>query len=192
MPLKNEEARREYNRNYQKKNKERILEKRKIWVEENKVKMQDYHKEYHKKWYQENKEERSKQIKEYGKNHPEDNVKRVQKYTRKNKEKVYKYGRIYNKTIAGAYRSYRSSATKKDIVFKLEIEDFAKIVIKPCQYCGDSENKRGIDRIDNEKGYTKDNSAPCCKICNFMKRTMTVKEFLNHVNKIYSHNEKSI
>ena len=44
----------------------------------------------------------------------------------------------------------------------------------------------GIDRIDNNIGYTKENSAPCCKYCNFAKHTMSegifmygLKEFID-------------
>ncbi len=33
------------------------------------------------------------------------------------------------------------------------------------QYCGDT-NRIGLDRIDNSKGHTKDNTVPCCYECN--------------------------
>ena len=35
----------------------------------------------------------------------------------------------------------------------------------------------GIDRIDNTKHYTKENSVPCCKICNYAKSNMNLLEF---------------
>ena len=35
----------------------------------------------------------------------------------------------------------------------------------------------GIDRINNDKGYTPANMLPCCKKCNFDKRHKTVREF---------------
>lgn len=49
----------------------------------------------------------------------------------------------------------------------------------------------GIDRIDNTKGYTKDNIVACCKHCNYAKRSMTTKEFLSFVKRIYEKNFKS-
>lgn len=39
------------------------------------------------------------------------------------------------------------------------------IITKSCVYCGDNKNV-GCDRIDNNKGHTKDNVVPCCVVCN--------------------------
>lgn len=39
------------------------------------------------------------------------------------------------------------------------------IITKPCIYCGDT-HRVGCDRIDNNKGHTKDNVVPCCYDCN--------------------------
>lgn len=39
------------------------------------------------------------------------------------------------------------------------------IIKKPCVYCGDT-TRIGCDRIDNNKGHTKDNVVPCCYECN--------------------------
>jgi hypothetical protein len=35
----------------------------------------------------------------------------------------------------------------------------------------------GIDRVDNSKGYTPENTVPCCKICNKIKGTGDVQTF---------------
>lgn len=43
----------------------------------------------------------------------------------------------------------------------------------------------GLDRLDNTKGYTKDNVAPCCTVCNSAKGTLTVTEFSEWVERIY-------
>jgi hypothetical protein len=45
----------------------------------------------------------------------------------------------------------------------------------------------GLDRVDNNRGYTIDNIVPCCGPCNWMKRAMTADSFLEHVAKIYRH-----
>lgn len=37
---------------------------------------------------------------------------------------------------------------------------------KPCFYCDTIDAPRGADRIDNDKGHTKSNVVPCCKLCN--------------------------
>lgn len=194
MPLKTPEARKEYNRLYQIKNREKIQAKHREWVEKNRENLLAYHREYNVEWYKKNKEEHDARGKVWGQN-PENKKKRVayvQKYTKKNKEKVYSYGHSYNRTVQGGYRIYKSNALKKGKDFLLTPEDFANIVSSPCVYCGGSETRIGIDRIDNSIGYTKENSAPCCKMCNYMKKNHSVTDFLSHINKIYIHNEKRI
>ena len=42
----------------------------------------------------------------------------------------------------------------------------------------------GIDRIDNNIGYTKENSVPCCEICNKAKRDMSYNDFINYLKRI--------
>lgn len=148
-----------------------------------------YHHDYHKAWYQTNKEKRKKQLKEYAQTHKEDFVRRTQKYVAKNKEKVYAYGHQYNRTVGGLYRMYKSGALKKGNDFALSMEDFALIVLEDCRYCGENTKRIGIDRIDNSKGYVLGNCAPCCKLCNYMKKNHTVDDFLIHIKKIYKYNE---
>jgi len=50
----------------------------------------------------------------------------------------------------------------------------------------------GLDRVDSDKGYSVDNVVPCCWKCNMFKNTLSLSEFLEHVNKIYKYrnNEK--
>jgi hypothetical protein len=80
------------------------------------------------------------------------------------------------------------SSKHRKIEVKVSLEEFIEIVSKPCIYCGEKDERRGIDRIDNTTAYLKENSASCCKICNYMKKTMTVQEFLDHIKKISIHN----
>lgn len=66
-----------------------------------------------------------------------------------------------------------------------------------CYYCGNApSNKRtrdtgiatyyqGLDRVDNNLGYTIENIVPCCKYCNSFKLDRTEEEFYKHVDKIY-------
>ncbi|KKM12239.1 hypothetical protein LCGC14_1720270 [marine sediment metagenome] len=70
-----------------------------------------------------------------------------------------------------------------------EIE-FYNISQGPCFYCGAVPTQKrkgkgnghdfvynGVDRIDNTKDYIKSNCVPCCKICNYAKSNMSLKEF---------------
>jgi hypothetical protein len=43
----------------------------------------------------------------------------------------------------------------------------------------------GIDRIDSNLGYEINNCIPCCGTCNYMKNTMTPKDFLKKIEIIY-------
>lgn len=81
------------------------------------------------------------------------------------------------------YCEYRYNARKRGYDFDLTIDDFEKLVPSNCFYCGEKSN--GIDRWDNTKGYTIDNSLPCCGSCNFIKRTDTPIQFINKITKIY-------
>ncbi len=47
----------------------------------------------------------------------------------------------------------------------------------------------GLDRVDNEKGYTENNSVACCNICNKMKTILTIEEFFAHIARILARKE---
>lgn len=89
-------------------------------------------------------------------------------------------------------------------------EEWWEVVSKPCYYCGEIEirNKyknvksrlkiqkykeyydvqmNGVDRRDNTKGYTPENSISCCKNCNLMKRCMSEDEFIKHCERIVNY-----
>lgn len=55
---------------------------------------------------------------------------------------------------------------------------------------GNSKNSKyiynGIDRIDNSKGYTKENSITACKQCNISKSTYSQQDFINWINNCYN------
>lgn len=99
------------------------------------------------------------------------------------------------------FYQYRRGAEKRNLVWSLTEEQFFKIVIDKCFYCGDSLTNvmkgqgktsgdfkyTGIDRFDNKKGYTIPNCVPCCWRCNNMKSSYTNNEFMNQIDKIYNH-----
>ena len=94
----------------------------------------------------------------------------------------------------------------------IDFQTFRSLVKAPCKYCGLeyskeiedrlSESKKekrlsdhtlrcnGIDRIDIAKGYTKENSVPCCKYCNFAKHTMSESDFYSWLKRAYVFNFK--
>ena len=62
--------------------------------------------------------------------------------------------------------SYKLKDWKRGVTYDLDMEWFIEnILTKECVYCGDILHV-GCDRIDNNKGHTKDNVVPCCYTCN--------------------------
>ena len=104
--------------------------------------------------------------------------------------------------------NYKKSAKKRNISWELSDEDVKKIISENCNYCGaepkeynrsSQKNKtngnilaNGIDRVDNEKGYVKENCVPCCSYCNSIKNNKTKKDFLEHIEKIYKFSKGSV
>lgn len=48
----------------------------------------------------------------------------------------------------------------------------------------------GIDRLDNSKGYTIDNSVACCSKCNIAKGTDTKEEYIARCKAVSNHNNE--
>lgn len=67
------------------------------------------------------------------------------------------------------YSVYAKGATTRNLEFKLTEVEFADRIGQPCYLCGISSDTNGIDRFDNGRGYTTENSRPCCGHCNLMK-----------------------
>jgi hypothetical protein len=75
----------------------------------------------------------------------------------------------------------------------LTLRDILDIIFNKCTYCGTKPSRylrqykipyNGIDRIDSNIGYTKSNCVSCCSECNLAKRTMSVKQFMNWLDRI--------
>ena len=84
----------------------------------------------------------------------------------------------------GRYSTYRRNAKNRRHNFDLSFDEFMEFWQEPCVYCGSPIDTIGLDREDNDIGYTVDNVVPCCSICNYMKRSLPTKDFLDHIDKI--------
>lgn len=82
--------------------------------------------------------------------------------------------------------SYITSAKTRNLAFDITKDKFEELVLMPCYYCGsyNEEEVVGIDRLNSSKNYTEDNCVPCCKICNFMKGTLSKNNFILQAHKI--------
>lgn len=118
-----------------------------------------------------------------------------------------KQRRSWNLRLQG----YKSGAKKRGYSWELTLEDFIKISSQSCYFCGqgpkdwecftnapsvrkdsplaDKELYKiqisGVDRFDNNLGYTTDNSVPCCVYCNRAKSDLSFQEFKDHNERIY-------
>lgn len=97
------------------------------------------------------------------------------------------------------YKSYKRSANIRNIVFNISQETFKKITSQNCFYCNIQPSNQmkdhlkrlngaykfnGIDRVDNHIGYVDGNIVPCCKTCNYAKRKMSTREFIDWCNRV--------
>lgn len=99
------------------------------------------------------------------------------------------------------YREYQYRAKNKNMNFSLSFEEFNSTINQNCFYCGRSPSQKkyqirskinfilynGIDRLDINKGYEKDNMVPCCSLCNIAKGTMTKRQFFDWITKVHHH-----
>ena len=110
------------------------------------------------------------------------------------------------------FQGYKNGAKKRGYSWELSLEDFIKISSQNCTFCG-SEPKEwecfsnapsvrkdsplakkekylikisGVDRLDNTKGYTIDNSVPCCVYCNRAKSDLSFNDFKLHIERIHT------
>lgn len=99
---------------------------------------------------------------------------------------------------------YKHSAEKRKHFFNISLEEFSFITKQNCYYCGSKPKPmgllrlnglyvmNGIDRVDNNTGYVLDNCVPCCKDCNYAKRDMTAKEFIDFISRIYEYQRSKL
>jgi hypothetical protein len=106
-------------------------------------------------------------------------------------KKVVQQRAYSDMTIEKYYESYIRGAYKREVncEFHLSLSEFTSLVTKPCFYCSlkDSVSFNGIDRVDNNGHYTTENTVPCCSVCNRLKHSMNIGEFLNKCYAIQSY-----
>lgn len=97
--------------------------------------------------------------------------------------------------------SYKIGARKRNVDFSLSKEEFSNLISKNCYYCGSipaSIYKKstgnliynGIDRIDNNLGYSLNNVVTCCVTCNYAKNKLTQSKFFEMIKNIYERHLK--
>lgn len=103
------------------------------------------------------------------------------------------------------FKNYKDASKRRAIIFELSERLFRDLVKQNCFYCGSeplqkialsgrngSYTYNGIDRRDSNAGYTFENSVPCCGVCNWMKRTASVEEFIQACQKVSDYQVKRL
>lgn len=104
-----------------------------------------------------------------------------------------------------SYNRYKQNAIVRGFTFELTNEEFNRLITSNCHYCNSEPveiqslkryNKtgkpiymNGVDRIDSNKGYTIENTVPCCEMCNRMKLNYNIDKFYEHIEKIYNYHK---
>jgi hypothetical protein len=108
-----------------------------------------------------------------------------------------------NKVLSG----YKRHALRRGHSWELSNQDFYNLIQGDCYYCGKPPSNvlcpnksreggrrrktisrvvyNGLDRKDNNLGYTLNNTVSCCAVCNYGKRALSSDDFLAHIRKIY-------
>ena len=160
----------DYQKEYYKKNKEKILFRTKKYYQKNK----DKYKKLSSNYYQRNKEE----LLETHKN-----------YNKQNIATIREWERSYHKTPAGYFRHLKKKAKMRGKGFnitKQEFIDWISTKNNTCCYCNSDliyDIKAGtspsVDRKNNNLGYTLNNICLCCTMCNKVKNEFfTYEEML--------------
>lgn len=120
------------------------------------------------------------------------------------------------KTLRRFMKEYMDRSREFNRPFELTFDQFRQLATSRCFYCGTVPSLEinrtneaaelqirqerydagwvkvnGIDRIDSDKGYTIENSTPCCNSCNKAKLDRTVADFSTWVDQIYNHKQKT-
>lgn len=96
------------------------------------------------------------------------------------------------------FKVYIDRARKHGLPFAISFEQFYRLTLLDCHYCGASPTNsyginrgngrfiyNGLDRTDNDIGYIESNIVPCCRRCNTAKRDYKLSDFLNWIAAVY-------
>src|SRR2546423_9668456 len=67
----------------------------------------------------------------------------------------------------------RRSDKSRGLLCDLSKSEVEALIANGCSYCGETQLRMTLDRIDNSKGHTLSNVVPACIRCNYARRNMT-------------------
>jgi hypothetical protein len=103
---------------------------------------------------------------------------------------------LFKERLGSTFVEYTERASKKGLPFELTKEQFDEIRKGPCYVCNRGNqpgfHQNGIDRMDNEAGYTLLNARACCGECNYMKREFKFDEFVGRIALVVAKAEENL
>ena len=112
------------------------------------------------------------------------NAENASKWRKNNPDAVAAINARKIENIKSQYGVYIQSSNHRNIHFELTIDEYEFIAQNPCYYCGTVNIQRGfngVDRLDNNLGYSNNNCVACCSMCNYMKGSLHHDVFLRRV-----------
>ena len=103
------------------------------------------------------------------------------------------YSEAFHNHKGSSYSMYKCGADERNYIFEITLEEFNKLILENCYICGkqsDETHKNGLDRFDNDIGYTIANVNACCGQCNYMKKDIEYDVFIYQLQKIYECSSK--
>ncbi len=172
MTIEEQKAKkREYDKIYREKNRERIAEQKKEWYDQNKEHKRDYDEIYRKEHVPERKKVKAD-------------------WNIKNKKKMSEYNKQYYSTLPGLAKRRKNHYVWEDKNRGFDITKtvtdtwiLENILNSKCVYCGDNEPSHlGCDRIDDNLGHEPQNVVCACPICNWERNLekLSVEEFIEY------------
>lgn len=128
------------------------------------------------------------------------NIKEIEEYICGKCKSAEKYSD--NDSVEYLFRRISRDAKRRGLSFTLTKEWVAAAIIDRCHYCnrpGTNVLKRkfgnfsynGLDRKNNNVGYTEKNCVTCCFVCNRAKQEMTYKEFISWIDDMVQYRSES-
>jgi hypothetical protein len=118
---------------------------------------------------------------------------RIAEYSKKkwadpeSRAKMEETAKQWRMSLGGKYSTYKKNAKRRNLEWDLTPTQFEEYWQKPCTYCGDEVETIGVDRMDSSKGYTVENTTPCCRTCNTIKMALTTEEFMSKITQIHKY-----
>jgi len=103
---------------------------------------------------------------------------------------------VFSDHKGSSYTTYQTRAIRKQLDFLITKPEFDMLIHNDCYICGKKTidgHVNGVDRIENNEGYTLNNVNSCCGECNYMKKSYDLEKFMDKLYKIYNkHNLQKI